>query len=235
MRPIDKGKVPLDKNGDPIRFTRYQQSRGHLVSRIGTYCSYCERTLNGYIDVEHVQPKNSQGHLKLEWDNFLLACINCNSIKGKEPIILDEYLWPDKDNTLLAFQYTDGGLITISLTLTTAIKQLAEKTIKLTGLDRYPSLDPLKNPEMSDTRWRERRTTYDKAKRAEKNLVNCNVIPMREQIVDTATATGFFSIWMSVFKDDSDMLQRLLQAFPGTSHNCFDTNCVPINRHGGKI
>lgn len=156
MRPIDKGAVPLDGNGDPIRFTHYQQSRGHLISRIGTYCSYCERSLSGYIDVEHVQPKNLHKDLELDWDNFLLACINCNSIKGKQEIILDEYLWPDKDNTLLAFEYVEGGLITIASTLATEIKHLAEKTFKLTGLDRYPSSDPLKNPEMSDTRWREK-------------------------------------------------------------------------------
>ncbi|WP_239500232.1 hypothetical protein [Bacillus pseudomycoides] len=58
---------------------------------------------------------------------------------------------------------------------------------------------------------------------------------MREQIVDTAVAAGFFSVWMSVFQHDEDMLQRLLQAFPGTSVSCFDENGVPINRNGGRV
>jgi len=45
---------------------------------------------------------------------------------------------------------------------------------------------------------------------------------MREQIVLTATGHAYWSIWMTVFNDDPDMLQRLINAFPGTCADCFD-------------
>ncbi|MGG2093971.1 HNH endonuclease [Bacillus sp. S13(2024)] len=237
MRPIDKGNVPLDKSGKPIQFTHYKQSKGHLMSRIGSYCSYCERSLSGNVAVEHVLPKTLHKDLELEWDNFLLACNNCNSTKGHKPVILDEYLWPDKDNTFLAFEYGEGGLISISSSLAPEIKQLAENIVNLVGLDRCPSLDPLINPEMSDTRWRERRTTFDRIKHARQSLIENDTISTRELIVHMATATGFFSTWMSVFKDDSDMLRRFIQAFPGTSSSCFDAKSkyIAINRSGGRL
>ncbi|MCW1941660.1 HNH endonuclease [Bacillus anthracis] len=75
------------------------------MDRIGSYCSYCERSLGGNVAVEHIQPKSLHKELALTWDNFLLACVNCNSIKSNQSINLEEYLWPDKDNTLLAFHY----------------------------------------------------------------------------------------------------------------------------------
>ncbi|WJE55663.1 hypothetical protein QRE66_28080 (plasmid) [Bacillus cereus] len=144
-------------------------------------------------------------------------------------------MWPDKDNTLLAFHYMEGGLIRASTAITPEVKQLAERSMQLTGLDRYPSMDPYKNPERTDTRWRERRTAYDIAMRAKRNLTRYDNPAMRELIVDTAIATGFFSVWMSVFQHDADMLLRLIHAFPGTSTNCFDENGVPVNREGGKV
>lgn len=58
---------------------------------------------------------------------------------------------------------------------------------------------------------------------------------MRNQIIDTATSTGFWSVWMTVFQDDIDMRQRLIKAFQGTSPDCFDTNTQALSRSGGKI
>jgi hypothetical protein len=39
---------------------------------------------------------------------------------------------------------------------------------------------------------------------------------MKDQIIDTVKAKGFWSVWMTVFSDDADMLDRLMVAFPGT-------------------
>ncbi|MCW1941661.1 hypothetical protein OMD49_28985 [Bacillus anthracis] len=86
----------------------------------------------------------------------------------------------------------EGGLITVSTDLTPEVKQLAERSMQLTGLNRYPSVDPNENPERTDTRWRDRRTAYERAKRAKENLISSNNPSMRAQIVDTAVATGFF-------------------------------------------
>jgi hypothetical protein len=37
---------------------------------------------------------------------------------------------------------------------------------------------------------------------------------MREQIVATAIGHGYWSVWMTIFHDDIDMVHRLINAFP---------------------
>jgi hypothetical protein len=235
MRPIDKGTAPEDANGVQIQIKNYQQSRGHLITRLGSYCSYCERYLGGNIAVEHIQPKSKVPGLELAWGNFLLACKNCNSIKGDTPIQLSDYYWPDQDNTFRAFVQTPYQPVKVNMQLSQNEQEVAQRTIKLTGIDRTPSTDPLINSEMSDLRWRERLTAWGKAERTRGRLMTCNTEEMREQIVETATSTGFFSIWMTVFSQDQDMLKRFVEAFPGTSVSCFDGNYFPVMRRGGAI
>ena len=38
----------------------------------------------------------------------------------------------------------------------------------------------------------------------------------RQLAIKVALGAGFFSVWMTVFRDDEDMCRRLEQAFPGT-------------------
>lgn len=57
------------------------------------------------------------------------------------------------------------------------------------------------------------------AERARQRLLACPQDAcelMREQIVETVKAKGFWSVWMSVFRDDPDMTARLIAAYPGT-------------------
>ena len=77
MRPVAKGGNP--QAGD---FADYQDARPFLISRIGPFCSYCERRTTP-LHVEHIQPKGLPQYAGLigRWDNFLLACVNCNSTK----------------------------------------------------------------------------------------------------------------------------------------------------------
>jgi HNH endonuclease len=56
-----------------------------LVQGIGAFCSYCESPLKGNIDVEHVMPKTPFPAGSVAWENLLLACTMCNSIKGDDP------------------------------------------------------------------------------------------------------------------------------------------------------
>jgi inosine/xanthosine triphosphate pyrophosphatase family protein len=59
---------------------------------------------------------------------------------------------------------------------------------------------------------------------------------MRQQILQTALCKGFWSVWMTVFADDSQMRQMLLQGFPGTAwRECFDSAGNPIHRPDGQI
>jgi uncharacterized protein (TIGR02646 family) len=109
MRPIIRGDIPKDENtGEPIKFNAYQDAKNYLIKNIGSYCSYCEQKINNALAVEHIKPKKHNRDLELSWHNFLLACINCNSIKSDTQINLTDYFWCDRDNTFLAFIYIDG-------------------------------------------------------------------------------------------------------------------------------
>jgi uncharacterized protein (TIGR02646 family) len=239
MRPVNRGGWPTDLNGNDIKYKEYAKARGELINRLGEFCSYCEMHLDTSLAVEHVQPKKPDGATvvmvdrELDWNNFLLACTNCNSTKGNTDVLIDDYYWPDRDNTYRALQYSVGGIVEPAAHLSIDQKKLAEATIKLTGLDRCP----LNDPEASDRRWKNRRETWDIAVRSKKNLLSCNQSEMREQIVLTAIGQGYWSVWMTVFKQDTDMLLRFIGALPGTCLQCFDAanQYSPIARHGGQI
>jgi hypothetical protein len=56
-----------------------------------------------------------------------------------------------------------------------------------------------------------------------KNPSNIDII---ESIIDQVKQSGHFSIWMTVFVNNSDMKRRFLDAFPGTEKKWFDKNVV---------
>jgi hypothetical protein len=218
-------------------FSDYKQARNPLVGRLGDYCSYCEMPCNEGPDVEHVRPKGGKGghpELELVWNNFLLGCIYCNTVKGDTPIHLGHYYWPDRDNTFRPFVYERDRAPQVAPEIKGQAKARARRTLELTGVDREPG-----HPDLTDrdTRWIKRREAWGKALHALDRLTKCPTPHMREQIVDTATSTGFFSVWMTVFAADADMRIRFINAFPGTGGigECFDANTVPIQRAGGAI
>ena len=89
MRPVLRGSRPVDDNGNEKLLREHKKARPDLIARIGQYCSYCEMKLDATLDVEHVQPKKHHPDLRLEWNNFLLACKNCNSTKSDKDVVLD--------------------------------------------------------------------------------------------------------------------------------------------------
>jgi uncharacterized protein (TIGR02646 family) len=231
MRPIECSSSPTDRAGSPKQFREYQDARGDLIDRLGEYCSYCEMRLDASLAVEHVQPKSLNSVLKLEWSNFLLACTNCNSIKGVRSVNLNDYYWPDRDNTYRAFKYLKGGLVHVNSDLTNTEIKLASATLKLTGLDKISSNDLRR----SDRRQSNRRDAWEQAEIALKRLKDNPIPVLRDQIVDTAKNKGFWSVWMTVFQDDADMLNRFIAAFPGTCKDCFDRQGKPLPRPGGAL
>jgi len=234
MRPVVRGACPQDAHGAVIKFTDYASARRDMIARLGEYCSYCEMQLDASLAIEHVKPKQPPGaaaplpERELVWGNFLLACTNCNSTKGNAEIDLNDYLWPDRDNTFRAMGYAEGGLVSSVLGIQ---HEKAEKLIALVGLGKTPD-----TATASDRRWLNRREAWDMATRSKERLTRCNLDDMKNQIIETVQAKGFWSIWMTVFKDDADMLIRLITAFPGTSSDCFDAvqNHAPIARPGGQ-
>jgi uncharacterized protein (TIGR02646 family) len=228
MRPIIKGEHPSE-SGQPKLFKEYQEARGDLIDRLGQYCSYCEMKLDASLAVEHVQPKSLYPALERQWNNFLLACTNCNSTKGTQDVILSDYYWPDEDNTFRAFTYLQGGLVRPNSQLNNQEKIKA--TLKLTGLDK-PFIN---DPKVSDRRLPNRRETWDIATRSLNRLRKSDTLLMREQVAEHAVSQGYWSVWMTVFKDDPDMLRRFIEAFPGTCQDCFDYKGNPIPRHSGNL
>ena len=227
MRPVDKGVAPAG-------YARYQDAGPDLRARLGDYCSYCERQIETNLAVEHIQPKSLVPALITDWNNFLLACANCNSTKGDSPINLVDYFWPHTDNPLRAFVYFPGGLIGPHSRLLQAEATKAAATLELTGLDHYPG-NPGKVPTISDQRWRRRLEIWQLANKGRSRLAEQNTVVVRELIVENAIARGMFSIWWTVFAGDIDMRRRLREAFTGTHGASFDIDENPVPRIGGQL
>lgn len=228
MRPVDRGTAPRPN------YANYRDAGQDLVERLGHYCSYCERQIETHLAVEHVQLKSHVPALETTWTNFLLGCVNCNSIKGATPVTLADFFWPDSENTLRAFEYTSGGLVNAARPLQNTERGKADATIGLLGLDRYPG-SPAGNPTSADLRWQRRQEAWVLAQRCVSRLVANNSIEVRELIVETALGRGMFSIWWTVFANDTDMRRRFREAFLGTDPSSFDAIESPIARPGGQI
>lgn len=228
MRPVERGVAPST-------YSRYQDAIGDLEDRLGRYCSYCERRLPISLAVEHVVPKSIDKARETDWNNFLLGCTNCNSVKGKKPTNDIDFFWPDRDNTLLALAYKQGGLVEAQNALGAELRQKAENLIDLVGLDRHPGQPPEKRPTGRDLRYMDREEVWKLAVLKREALARNNNEDFRTAVADIAKAEGFFSVWMSVFEDDPDMRRRFVSALDGTAPSCFDGNWKPISRPGGKI
>ncbi|HDU7917925.1 TPA: HNH endonuclease [Serratia marcescens] len=230
MRPVRKGVSPNDN----IDFDDYKKAFPHLVGRIGSYCSYCERRIATNLAVEHIQPKDGQyGHPGLtgRWSNFLLACVNCNSTKGAKEVILANLLLPDRDNTFFAYVYSADGKVAPATQLSPEKQVMAQKTLSLTGLDKKISqiLDENGKAVALD-RESQRMQVWGQAQTA---LADVNSAPDNERlkhwIIEAAKATGFFSIWVTVFAGNPDMCLRFIAAFEGTAESgCFDAAGIPV-------
>lgn len=230
MRPVTRGP-------DPGPFAQYRDAAEPLMNRLGCYCSYCERYIETHLAVEHIQPKDLNPALECAWNNFLLACVNCNSCKGDTPINVVGYLWPDTDNTLRAFRYR-SGLVELDPLMDATTRQLAESLYLLVGLDKDPgNPNSQRKPTPADRRWKTREDIWGVAQQSLKNLrqPGADTPHMRDQIALTAVARGGFGIWFTVFEADADMLHRFIQAFPGSTLECFGLNREPLQRPGGRL
>ena len=193
---------------------------------------YCEVALHSTVHVEHVRPKSKHEDVELSWSNFLLACDSCNSTKGDEDVVLDQYFWPDTDNTTRPFLYEVDAAPKVAGGLTAAEAETASRTLKLTGIDREPGHPHLTD---RDRRWFKRREAWGSALVALRQLEAGDTEDLRNAIAAAAIARGFWSSWMTVFQHHIEMRQTLLNWFPGTAKDCFDANTRPIPRPGGRI
>ncbi len=132
-----------------------------------------------------------------------------------------DYFWPDRDNTLRAFEYVEGGLVRPKVGLSAFDHDRARDTIALTGLDKFPG-NAGRQPTKSDLRWLKRRYIWMLAVKDRGRLASHDTATVRELIVEKAISRGMFSIWWTVFACDIDMRRRLREAFTGTDEASFD-------------
>ncbi len=224
MRPTRRGASPRIRD-----FTNYRDALPDLVSRLGRYCSYCERPMLTQLAVEHIQPKGRPAYQNLigRWDNFLLACVNCNSSKQDKDVVLSDVLLPDRDNTFSAYLYDASGGVQVSPRLSRSDQTLARSTLTLVGLQRPAAADADANGRLiALDRIKQRHEAWRLAEHARDNLLAMRPgdAVVIDAVVRLAQSTGFFSVWMEVFRDDPSIRNRLIDAFPGTRDSgCFDS------------
>lgn len=245
MRPVCRGASPIAADFDP-----YAKAQPYLISRLGGYCSYCERRVATQLAVEHIQPKGlpAYAHLIGRWDNYLLGCVNCNSTKKDKDVVLADILLPDRDNTFAAFTYKPDGTVVPSAVCTAlGLNQKAKDTLALTGLDKRISVAVDENGrQVAIDRVSQRMEVWAVAEEAKSDVdANPGNDAVRRGAIRTAKGYGFFSIWMTVFQNDRDMRNLLLDAFDGArGSGCFDPmTTAPVSpapnpdalQDGGKL
>jgi uncharacterized protein (TIGR02646 family) len=223
MRPVERGLAPQI-------YAQYGDAIEDLKSRLGSYCSYCERQVAASLAVEHVIPKNLHPELEKEWNNFLLGCTNCNSVKSDRAVEIQNFIWPDRDNTLLALVYSKGGFVRLADNLNNEQKTKAQALLDLVGLQRHPARGWVQ-PAKKDKRWQNREESWATAERCRDLFENLDrADEARNLVLEVAINNGFFSVWMTVFNDYPDIKRELIKSFLGTAISCFDPNGNPIDR-----
>lgn len=227
MRPVNKGESPYITIGD------YCEALPYLEDRIGLYCSFCGFPIPHVPEVEHVTAKAEGGDLTA-WGNLLLGCKYCNTRKGKKvtPENVEDYLWPDRYNTALAYTY-DHGVPAVNASILMTVDPEGSALAKARHLFDLVQLDHIPTAREKDRRFRTRNKAFEVAcdsfadyQEGKKNDPN-SIELLRRIIVRTAIQSGFFSVWMTVFKEEPEVLRALIAAFPGTEKECFDDNGMP--------
>ncbi len=227
MRPINKGSSPYAAIG------HYSQALPFLERAIGAYCCYCGFPLAHVPEVEHIVAKINGGE-PTDWKNLLLGCKYCNTRKGAlvDQQNAEEFLWPDQYNTALAYTYT-YGVPAVNTSALTAADPSGVALTKARNLFDLVKLDNIPAPGEKDRRSKERNKVYEMACESladyqkGKETYPQNLTELSRQIVRSATLGGFFSVWMTVFAGEPEILSALIDAFPGTEKRFFDGNCSP--------
>ena len=213
MRPVDKSRYTTNLT----EYNPYGDAKPDLIAAIGKFCSYCEREgFSSALDVEHIEDKDAHPDKKFLWDNFLLACKNCNSIKGTKEIDFPNIILPHLQNTFSPFEYLESGLIKIKDEVVEPSRSRVVALVELVGLDRRPG-----HPRYStkDDRWQERKQAWELSQKYRQKYIagKCDI----ETIIDLSLTNGFWSIWMSTFEDFLEVQRELIDSFQGTRLELF--------------
>lgn len=236
MRPVVKGPAPQ------AEYKPYGDALDDLFAQLGPFCSYCEQKITHAPEIEHVQPKSLVPELEYTWDNFLLGCKSCNSVKSNNPVDLGQVAFADVDNTFRGLEFLPDGRVLVADGLGAFGTELMEAAVKLVKLHRHPSAPRARDrPTKRDKRVELRLDVWTLAQYQlglyEEFLGNPKVSTVLAEQIGTVIAPGygFFSIWMTVFRKYPSMLHRFINAFPGTDTACFDGTGYPVPRPGGRV
>ncbi len=243
MRPVVKpvpGETVLFRNSnkDNIEivvqeeYPKWSDAKDPLVASIGLFCSYCENDKDiEDLHVEHVSPK-SRGGSPSAWDNFLLCCTVCNSVKSIKNISPADCHFPHLNNTYLSFIYDSAGRVNINPVLTGLSKTKAEKLYEALKLGRYPHTNEC--PTDRDYRWKNRYEAWNEAENFLLKYKHGVIEP--PEIISRAKDKGCWSVWFTVFKGCDEVRRALIDGFEGTCAACFDSsnNYEPVPRNPGE-
>lgn len=220
MRPINRGLIPKNEDGTDKVYTSYGQAKDDLRERLSSFCSYCEMNIDNQPDIEHVSPKSKNPNLLNEWSNFLLGCKTCNTIKDNNNDSRDGYVFPDIQNTSFLFVYSEND-VKVKDNLSADIEVLAIATFDLLKLDRK-----LDTSNRIDDRAFARLNSWNKAQEALKDFLE---LPDNQAMIrQTArSCNSFFSMWIQIFKDYSEVKKAILENVSGTALECYDENYNP--------
>ncbi len=241
MRPIKKwdiGHATTEGKIVTATYNPHTLANPMLQQNLDHFCNYCE-IFSSDLEVEHIVATSVNDILRTQWGNFLIACGRCNGKdnKSNKPVDLSLMYFPHIDNTMMAFEYVEGGLVRINSNLSAQNqKDKATALLDLVGLDKYPGNNkypstkkhPLGFP-INDMRWSHRRTDWEKAKRKLVDYESDNI--SAEGVAEFANRRGFFSVWFTVFEAHKDVKAALIYAFKGTAMDCFDADFNPIPRN----
>lgn len=242
MRPVKKFSVgdqitlyTGDKHRVSPDYIPYKRAKAPLITNLGSYCSYCEASIQLVrdIEVEHIHPRSIEAYKNEEnsWDNFLLSCSTCNGKdnKSNHDVDLEHCHMPHRNNTFLSFKYAAGGVVCVNPALSGASQANAQALLSLIGLDKSP-----KTSKPTDNRWKNRLDTWNLSqiylKKYKEHKLEVDVI------IDMVKARGGWSIWFTVFEGMDEVRARLISDFEGTAAECFDAqnHYAPIYRNPGK-
>lgn len=219
MRPVNKGTAPKV-------FSDYKEAEPFLEDVIGQYCSYCEMPISNAPEVEHIVSK-SKGGSWTDWSNLLLSCKYCNTRKATKVTVTNksDYLWPDENNTQIAFDYS-GGRPKVNEAVLNDIDSNGVVCTKAHNLYDLVDLGNISTKKRIDRRVEKRMEALNKAEESLANWLAMKNDPQKEimknQIVMTALCCGFFSIWHMVFDNEPEMLVALVDAFVGTQKKYYN-------------
>lgn len=243
MRPVEKAKVGdvliyRNTNDEDVRlvvqsdYADYRDAKNPLMANLGRYCSYCENDKDEEdLKVEHIAAKSQGGPVTL-WDNFLLSCGVCNSVKLTKVIDGSTCHLPHLNNTFLSLVYEVGGRVKVNEALTGLSLEKAKELYETLKLGRYPHEN--ETPTERDSRWKNRLEVWNEAVSLKRSYEHHSLTA--ETIVKRAREKGCWSVWFTVFKGCDELRKAMIDGFEGTCVSCFDAgnHYEPVPRHPGE-